>query len=84
MVISSIPVRAIKAGHTVFGIGGADILPLHEALLYGTAEAIPNSQSHYGAFLLEITAAEAEGEGEYAASVDAVLTELYGSHDSPR
>jgi hypothetical protein len=84
VVISSIPVRAIKAGHTVFGIGGADILPLHEALLYGTAEAIPNSEIRFGSVLLEITAAEGEGEGEYAASVDAVLTELYGTDDSLR
>jgi hypothetical protein len=81
-VISSIPVRAIKAGHTVFGIDGADNVPLHEALLYGMAEAIPNSEIRFGSVLLEITAVEGEGEGEYAASVDAVLAELYGTDDS--
>ncbi|MDE0816906.1 MAG: dockerin type I domain-containing protein, partial [Pirellulaceae bacterium] len=70
VTISSIPVRAIKPGRIVFGIGEADIIPLHEALLYGNQDAIPSADIRFGSTLLEILGDDAEGE--YVAAVDAV------------
>jgi hypothetical protein len=78
VTISSIPVRAIKPGRIVFGIGEADIIPLHEALLFGNEDAIPSADIRFGSTLLEILGDGAEGE--YTETVDAVY-EIIGSRN---
>jgi hypothetical protein len=83
-LLARLPLRADSAGTVLFGSSSADQLPDHDVLLYALNSPLAHSQINYGAFLLEITAAEGEGEGEYAASVDAVLAELYGTDDSLR
>jgi hypothetical protein len=74
VTISSIPVRAIKPGRIVFGIGEADIIPLHEALLFGNQDSIPSADIRFGSALLEILGDGAEGA--YVAAVDAVYESM--------
>ena len=69
-LIPQVFLSPFRCKDTLFGIGEADIIPLHEALLYGNQDAIPSADIRFGSTLLEILGDDAEGE--YVAAVDAV------------
>ena len=61
ILVSSIPVKALKAGSTQILLEGADESPLHDVLLYDRETALGQSEIHYEALILEILD---HGEGE--------------------
>jgi hypothetical protein len=63
LLVSTIQFKALAAGTNLFGSGSADIIPLHDVLLYGTNTPVPPSLIQYGSSSLAILEAD-NGEGE--------------------
>jgi hypothetical protein len=71
-LISSIPVRATAAGQVIFGVGGADDLPIHDVLVYNSVDPIPHNKINFEAVNMIVTDSEgeqAEGEAYFATPV---------------
>ena len=63
--MSTIQFQALAVGTSLFGSGSADIIPLHDVLLYGTNTPVPPSLIQYGSSSITIVEADnGEGEGE--------------------
>jgi hypothetical protein len=65
LLVSTIQFKALAAGTNLFGSGSADIIPLHDVLLYGTNTPVPPSLIQYGSSSIAIVESDnGEGEGE--------------------
>jgi hypothetical protein len=65
LLVSTIQFQALAAGTNLFGSGSADIIPLHDVLLYGTNTPVPPSLIQYGSSSIAIVESDnGEGEGE--------------------
>ena len=76
LVVSRIPVRAIKPGAVLVLLDPADTSPLHDVLLYDRETALAVSEIDFQS--LEFMINES-AEGEYEARVDEVLAETWAS-----
>lgn len=65
LLVSTIQFQALTAGTNLFGSDSADIIPLHDVLLYGTNTPVSPSLIQYGSSSIAIVEADnGEGEGE--------------------
>jgi hypothetical protein len=67
LLVSTIQFKALAAGTNLFGSDSADIIPLHDVLVYGATDTVkPSSIEYIASELLILEAAEGEysGEGE--------------------
>lgn len=54
LLVFSVPVRATHAGSVVFTASPADLLPVHQVLVFGQDEALPLAEVFYGHASLEV------------------------------
>ena len=70
VIISRIPMSAKRVGAALFAVDAADESPIHDALLYSSAEPISIHSIRFGSKTLEIIEA---AEGEFEETVDSVF-----------
>ena len=72
-IISTIPMKATKAGSIVFGASTSDNHPVHDVLLYGSEDIVdPNSIYYRATELLILEDAEGEGWSEEEDLIDLI------------
>ena len=83
-LVSTVQFLATDAGSSIVGSGRADIIPLHDVLVYGSNNTVIPELIEFGSLTITITDSESEAEGEdawepsYSAEVESALDLIYG------
>ena len=83
-LVSTVQFLATDAGSSIVGSGRADIIPLHDVLVYGSNNTVIPELIEFGSLTITITDSESEAEGEdawepsYSAEVERALDLIYG------
>jgi hypothetical protein len=83
-LVSTVQFLATDAGSSIVGSGRADIIPLHDVLVYGSNTTVIPELIEFGSLTITITDSESEAEGEdawepsYSAEVESALDLIYG------